>query len=113
MSAEKIVMSAVSILERKIRLTEQQWTHIILRHPELSGQTQKIRITLEEPDEVVYDELNDNFRYVKLFEKTPFSKKHLLVVVRHLDKEGFVITAFFMSRIRRRGKVVVWKGRKG
>ncbi|MBI4171107.1 MAG: hypothetical protein HY514_05385 [Candidatus Aenigmarchaeota archaeon] len=39
--------------------------------------------------------------FYKLYDKTPVTRKYLLVAVKVLDKEGFVITAFFTEKIKK------------
>lgn len=80
-----------------------------LKHKELLGQESKIRLSLQDPDFVLYSQSDDNYQYHRLFAKTPVSEKHLLVVVKHLDGEGFVITAFFLTKIREKRKVKVYE----
>jgi hypothetical protein len=37
------------------------------------------------------------------------TEKYLLLVVKHLNDEGFIITAFFVARIRKEGKEVKYE----
>jgi hypothetical protein len=97
-----------SQLDKHIRLTKTQWEHITLKHKELHGQESKIRLTLQDPDFVLYSQSDGNHQYHRLFKETPVSEKHLLVIVKHLNGEGFVITAFFLSKIREKGKVKIY-----
>jgi len=89
---------AVSILGKTISLTETQLQHIRGRHPEFEGEIRKIKECIEQPDAVLYDPAEDNYQYYRYFEKTPIGSKYLLAVVRHLNGNGFVITALFVSR---------------
>lgn len=103
------IFEAQSKLGRKVRLTHTQWNHVTLRHGELRGQETKIKETLQEPDFVLYSERDDNYQYHKFYSETPVSEKYLLVVVRQLNDEGFVITAFFLRKVREKGKVRVYE----
>jgi hypothetical protein len=96
-------------LDRAIRLTKTQWEHIIAKHHELREQEPKIRTALQDPDFVLYSKSDDNYQYHRLFADTPVGEKHLLVVVKHLNSEGFVITAFFVSKVREQGKVKIYE----
>jgi len=93
-----IIFTGQSILDRKVRLTRAQWNHIIFRHRELKGQEEKVKQTLQEPEIVFYSESDDNYHYYRLYSKTPVSKKYLLIIVKHLNGEGFIITAFFSEK---------------
>jgi len=65
-----------------------------------------LRECLATPDAVLYDPPDDNHQYYKWFDRTPVTGKYLLAVVRHLDGEGFVVTALFVGKgkIRTAGK---------
>ena len=91
------VFEVASILGKKIRLTETQVEHIQDRHPEFKGQTDKIKRCIEQPDLVLYDLAEDNYQYCKYFVETPVGQKHLVVIVRYLNGDGFVITSLFVS----------------
>ena len=43
--------------------------------------------------------------YHRLYERTPVTRKYLIVAVKVLVDDAFVVTAFFSSRLKR-GKVV-------
>lgn len=101
------VFEIISRLEKKIRLTDVSWVHIQLKHPELNNQLSKIEETLERPDWVYYCANEENYQHYKYFAETPVTEKYILVVVKHLNKEGFVITAFFVTQINKAGKEVV------
>lgn len=98
-----------SPLNKKLRLTKIQWEHITLKHKELKNQQSKLIDALQDPDFVLYSQNDDNYQYHKWFSKTPVSEKHLLVVVKHLNGEGFVITAFFLSKVKSNDKVKVYE----
>jgi hypothetical protein len=40
------------------------------------------------------------------FERTPVTRKHLMVAVKNLGDDAFVITAFFTNEVR--GGVEIW-----
>ena len=102
------IFETISVLHRSIRLTDVQWAHIRGRHPEMESQQDKLKEALENPDFVVHSVRDDTYHYVRKYTETPVSEKHVLLVVKHLNGDGFVITAFFVSRIRKEGKVVVY-----
>ena len=105
------VFEVTSRLGTKIRLSDIQWSHIELRHKELRRQLDKMKLTLIEPDTVYYSAGEETYHYYKKFSSTPVSEKYLLLVAKHQDGEGFIITAFFAARVRRQGKVLVYGGK--
>jgi hypothetical protein len=83
---------------RGIRLTEERRVHIT-EHPELAGQFERIVETLASPDSVVATSADETVHvYHKYFEGTPVTSKFLLVAVKMLADDAFVLTAFFSSR---------------
>lgn len=95
-------------LKKKIRLTEIQWSHIKYRHPELENQTENMLKTLESPEVVYYSPVENLYHYYRHFTNTPVTEKYLLLVVEHLNDEGFVVTAFFVSKIKKIEKEVTY-----
>ena len=85
---------------RNVRLTEERRRHI-LEHPEMRGQFSKVAETLRKPDSVLRSLHDANERhYYKFFEKTPVTRKFLLVAVEYKDEDAFVITSFFVNKLR-------------
>ena len=104
-----IIFTVKSILDKKVRLTHTQWNHTIFRHMELQGQEEKVKQTLQQLQIVFYSASDDNYHYYRLYSTTPVTKKYLLLIVKHLNGEGFIITAFFLREIRKKGKVKVYE----
>jgi len=70
----------------------------------------KIRKTLENPEIVVEGATKDTKICYRFFKSTSVTSKYLAAVVKILNQEGFIITAYFTERVRR-GKVL-WKKTK-
>lgn len=106
-----VIFEVVSSMakNRKIRLTETQHKHMLMHHPEVKGQEEKIASTLQEPDLLLFD-VEDQYNYYKKFELTPVTNRKMLsVVVKYLNSDGFVVTAYFTEKVMRRGRVVVYE----
>jgi hypothetical protein len=83
---------------RAIRLTDDRLDHI-RRHPAMIGQETRIRETLANPDVVAESRQDPSVRlYHELYEETPVSRKYVLVAVKLLGDDAFVITAFFTDQ---------------
>jgi 8-oxo-dGTP pyrophosphatase MutT (NUDIX family) len=90
---------------RAIRLTGERREHV-LKHLEMVGQFHRIRETLADPELVVATRADDTVHvYHKYYDKTPVTRKFLLVAVKVLKDDAFVLTAFFSSR-QKEGKVI-------
>ncbi|MBM3145073.1 MAG: hypothetical protein FJ010_08910 [Chloroflexi bacterium] len=84
--------------DRTVRLTDERLAHI-LGHPEMQSQEQRISETLITPDSVVLSQHDSTVHlYHRLFEETPVTRKYLVVAVKYLEKDAFVITAFFTDK---------------
>lgn len=96
-----VLWVATSKFGKQVRLTEKIWLNKILKeHPEFSLKPEyldELRKTIEEPEYIVegWQEELLALRWCKISPATP---KYLCVVYREYDNEGFVITAFFISR---------------
>jgi len=81
--------------------------HMVFFHPEVEGEQGRIREVLENPEFVVEGAAKDTRVCYRFYESTPVASKYLAVVVKVLDKEGFIITGYFTERVRR-GRVL-WR----
>lgn len=104
-----IIFEVISKLKRKIRLTDIQLFHVLLHHPEMVNQENKMLETLKYPDLVLCDKQKDTYNYYKLFMKTVVTRKFLHLIVKHLNSEGFIITSYFADEIRKTGKEIVYE----
>ena len=76
-----------------------------MQRQEMVGQEDRIRETLAFPDLVKLSRHDDRVLcYYRWYESTPVTKKYLICMVRILNHEGFVITAFYTDRVKE-GKV--------
>ncbi len=92
-----------SRFSRQIRLTTTIWRKIEAQHPEFrdrSDYLEEIRNTVEDPDYIVRG-WGEGRLALRWCEIAPSRPKHVCVVYRELDGEGFIITAFFISRHER------------
>jgi hypothetical protein len=86
---------ARSIRGVPIRLTSERWLHIVEHHDDLAGHYHDVLATVSAPD-AVYEGDGGELLAVS----TRFGQRYLVVVYRELSRsDGFVITAFFTTRI--------------
>lgn len=111
----RTMFTAVSVHGKPIRLTDAVWTGKILEnHAEFAGRPEylkEVKSTIESPDYVVVGWLGE-YLALRECQSAPGGSKSLCVVYRELDRDGFVITAFFISKpqkLLRRG--IVWRRR--
>jgi hypothetical protein len=74
-----------------VELTEERWSHIIERHPELEPFGEAVLRTVQEPDRRMAGRLgNEQWYYLKTDEPSDWLK----VVVAYSRDRGHVVTAY-------------------
>lgn len=95
-----------SISNVPIRLTEERWLHIVENHDELAGYYDIVLSCIEDPD-IIIKGYRGAFIALKKIEN-----KFLAVVYKELGKEdGFIITAYFTSRLKLDKEVIIWQAK--
>jgi hypothetical protein len=98
---QDILWIATSKSGKSIRLTSKVWSEkIILEHPEFSllpEYLDELRKTIADPEYIVEGWQGESLA-LRWCENAPTGPKYLCVVYREYGTEGFVITAFFISR---------------
>ncbi len=65
------------------------------------NQIERIKETLIRPDKLITSPKDVNAcYYFRHYKETPFPAKFLLVAVKYLNGDGFVITAFYTTQMR-------------
>src|SRR3989338_9302619 len=89
-----------------IRITQERWEHIERRHPEMAGQKEKVVETVSNPDLIQMGDFGELLA-IKLFPKTPLTKKHLVVAYKEMqNQDGFVLTTYFTSSPSKRRQIL-------
>jgi len=102
-----VVLEVRSKLNKVIRLDEDRWKHV-LEHPEMKNQSSQIEKTLVKPDEIRESKRSSSiWLFYKHYANSPVSEKYLLVTVKILNGEGFIVTAFFTDKVKK-GELI-WK----
>jgi len=84
---------------KKIKLNNKQYKHI-KKHPHLNDPLEVLKLTIENPTTVRYNEKDSTVRYFyKEFKEMPAEERYILVSVKYLNGEGFIITAFYTNKI--------------
>jgi len=84
-----IIFETTAYDDKKLRLTEIQWMHIVFFHPEVTDEKKRIEETIKSPDVVIEGATRDTKLCYKLYHSTPVSSsKYLAVVIRVLNEEG-------------------------
>lgn len=94
---------ALSINGIPIRLTAERWFHIVENHDDLAGYYDDVLDTVADPDLVLR-----GYRGALIAARGYGRKRYLTVVYREVSQDdGFIITAYFTSKIDR--KKAIWR----
>lgn len=86
---------------RSIRLTDERWAHIA-SHIEMVGQRERIIETLHEPDSIVATIRDATIHvYQRFYAQTPVTSKYMLVGVKILEEDAFIVTAFYSRKSKK------------
>ena len=84
---------------RKIRLTNDRYKHI-KKHSYMQDSIEIIKLTINDPTTIRYNDEDESVRYFyKEYKEKPPEERYLLVSVKYLNGEGFIITAFYTNKI--------------
>jgi hypothetical protein len=80
---------------RTIHLSKRQWTHIRKKHPEIES-LEMLRQGIENFDKITTNDFDPSVFYFRKYFKPKKSKnKYLCTVVKYLNGNGYIITAYF------------------
>ncbi|NIQ07381.1 MAG: hypothetical protein GWO20_17145 [Candidatus Korarchaeota archaeon] len=74
---------------------------MLSRHPEVTNQKVKIKETVSMPKLVRKSRYDEKvWLFYRFYKDTPVTEKYLTVVVKILNKTGFVLTSYFTDAIK-------------
>ena len=95
------IFDIIDKTERKIHLSKERWSHItspISPHAYMTNHLEEIKQTIINPDKILTSANSDvKINYYKYYKD---KNKHLSVIIKYLNGEGFVITAYFVRNIK-------------
>src|SRR3989338_6805786 len=83
---------------RKIKLTQRQFEHVI-DHKGMENYMEEIKDTLKNPLKIISHDEGDLYDYYNYYKNRKQKAKYLQVIVRYLNGNGFVLTAYFVRYI--------------
>jgi hypothetical protein len=96
-----------SINDVPIRLTNERWQHITIRHPELVDQQEKLLETIAKPDRIQAGDTGELLA-IRFYPQTPLTSKFMVVAYREVSvDDGFILTAYFTNRPSTR-RITLW-----
>ncbi|MBI3377844.1 MAG: DUF4258 domain-containing protein [Nitrospirae bacterium] len=100
----EILFEVKTSTSKVIRTTQSHWELIAkLKHPEMEGKEAEVKNCLSNPVEIrKSSEAPDVYLYY-----SPYMQYYICVVAKHLNGDGFIITAYITDKIKEGG--TVWK----
>lgn len=92
-----VVFQTIDYQEVPVRLFKRQLEHVLLKRPWLIQHLNEVKSTVKEPDFVLKGE-HGEYLSVKYFEHI-LGGKHLIVVYKVIESEGFIIAIFPMRKV--------------
>ena len=83
---------------RTIYLTDERYQHI-KKHPEMQNNIVIIEQAIKNPIKIKNYSLDPDIKYYYSYHKDRKLGKYLRVIIKYLNGEGFVITAYFVADI--------------
>ena len=82
---------------KEIRLANAQWKHIKFRHSEMTNMLKDVEDTIRNPTTV----RRHSESITKFYKFMKDKKKYIMVAVKILNGEGFVVTSYFTAKIQK------------
>lgn len=87
---------------RTIYITRERWSHIASEHPAIADKVEEIKESLTSPLTIRESNNDPNVRlYYRYYKNIKLKEKYLLVVAKYLNGEGFIITSYYVNKIKR------------
>lgn len=107
--SETILLEVLDIFGRKIRTTKNYWEKIKeVKHTELKIGIPEVKKTLVDPDEV---RISVTDTTILLYAQKQKKYGILIVAVKVLNGEGFLVTCYQTKKYKKKGKLV-WPNSK-
>ncbi|MBU2503815.1 MAG: hypothetical protein KJ879_02060 [Nanoarchaeota archaeon] len=84
--------------KKEIHLTEERLKHI-RKHPHMQDSVEKIKDVLKNPHTTRIEDDKSVLYFYKEFKEMSKQERYLMVSVKYLNGNGFVITSFFTNKI--------------
>ncbi len=80
-----------------VRTSEAYWQRLVIKHPDLEEVEELVQLALSAPDEV---RRSSRDAEVLLFYRVRREERWVVAVARHLNEDGFLITAYQTDAIK-------------
>lgn len=102
-----ILLRVATPLGKYVRTTEEYWRYIVtFKHPSMAGNIREVELALADPDNIRKSRSDDR---VYLYYRRA-GNRIICVAVRHLNGDGFIITAYFTKKVKE--GVLIWQRKR-
>ena len=96
-----IIFEIIDKNKKLIRLTDKQHSHMMDEHPYMSRYMEEIKDTLKKPDKITSYSFDEGIRYFyKGYKHLDKANKYLVIIVKYLNGEGFIISSYLETKIK-------------
>ncbi len=93
----EIYFEAITLFGKRIRVTKRYWKFIVeIKHAYMDNKEQEVKEALTNPDEIRQSKKDDTV-YLYYCHK---GESSICVVCKHLNGQGYIITAYMTDRIK-------------
>jgi hypothetical protein len=97
-AAMDVVFDVLTLLGFRVHVSVTYWNYIVtVKHPVMNGRERDVRHTIESPDEIRQSRRDPT---VYLFYHTQSLGRWVCAVVKRLDGDGFLVTAYPTDAIK-------------
>jgi len=95
----EVLFEIIDKTGRKILLSKERYKHI-QKHPHMHDSLEVIKMTVQNPTTIRYNEWDDKVAFFyREFKENDISERYLLVSIKYLNGDGFIITSFYTNKI--------------
>jgi len=96
-----IIFEIIDKNGKLIRLTDKQHSHMMEEHSYIHKYMEEIKETLQKPDKINSYSFDENVKYFyKGYKYLDKPNKFMLVVVKYLNGEGYIISSYLETKIK-------------
>ena len=107
--SKNLLFEVTDIFGKRIRTSKNWWLHIVKdKHQDISDKLELVKDTIGKPDEVRQSEKKS---YIYLYYKK-WVQFWICVVTRHLNGDGFLMTAYITTKTKKKGNLLWQKDQK-
>ena len=95
----EVIFEVIDKTGRKIHFSKERWNHIATKHPDMSNYLGEVEETTKMPQKIIPRDIGNLFDFYKHYKHKKGKLKFLKVVVKYLNGEGFILSAYFVTDI--------------